>query len=138
MDNPALPIVSAQADVTVTGGEFAPLMPNFDVSDPCASYVDIPDLDFVSFSGVWNETLIRGEWFTPTSGQSRESPPMLTLANFAVVPSGGPIIIGGQVSVVSLRADGGRELRRMRRLRRQWRSPSDLRWQERSPSDLRR
>lgn len=102
MVNPLLPVKQASMSVSVTNGTFAPLTPNTNTSDLCNSFVDLPNLSGVQFTGVWGATNITGFWENPAQEASAVSPPDILLANLAVISTGGPIFIGGTTRVVAV------------------------------------
>jgi hypothetical protein len=88
--------------VTVENGTFAPIIPNTNTSDLCNSFVDLPNLSGVQFTGVWGASNITGFWENAAQQQSAVSPPNLLLANMAVISTGGPIAVSGSTSVTAV------------------------------------
>jgi hypothetical protein len=85
LNNPGLPILSAFANVVISGGVNNPSTVNFNASSLCMSFVELPPQTDLYFAGNWNRTSIDGAWGHLFNLPSATAPPLISLINVAVV-----------------------------------------------------
>jgi hypothetical protein len=104
LNNTRVPVVSAFGDFVLTNpaSSLIPVSVNL-VADSCSTYVALPNVSPLTFTGTWTASALQGSWGGDFSEPSATPPPLVEVVHFAVSggAAGSPRGVRGSIQVTT-------------------------------------